>query len=45
MKFFLSKGRPESRRRQGVAAEFNSLSNCHKFRSRNWVSTSEETEK
>ena len=44
-KFFLSKVRPPSRRREGADAEFNSLSNCHKLRSTIWVSTAEETEK
>ena len=44
-KFFLSKVRPQSRRRQGGDGEFNSLSNYHKFRWRIWVWKAEETEK
>ena len=45
LKFFLSKIRRQSRRRQGGDAELNSLSNCHKLRSRIWVWTVEEMEK
>ena len=44
-KFFLKKIGRESRRRKGGDAELNSLSNCHKLRSRIGVSTAEETEK
>ena len=45
LKFFLPKVSPQSRRRQGGHAEFNSLLNCEKFRWRICVSTAEETEK
>ena len=44
-KFFLKKIGRESRRRKGGDAELNSLSNCHKLRSRIGVSTAEENEK
>ena len=44
-KLFLSKVRRQSRRREGADAEFNSLSNCHKFRWKIWVPTAQETEK
>ena len=45
LKFFLSIVRPQRRRRKGVNAELNSLSNCDKFRWRICVSTAQETEK
>ena len=44
-KFFLWKIRAQSARRKGGDAELNSLSNCHKLRSRIWVWTVEEMEK
>ena len=45
LKFSLSNVRPQSRRRKGGDVELNSFSNCHKYRSRIWVSTAEQTEK
>ena len=45
LRFFLSKIDFQSRRRKEADAEFNSLSNCHKFRWRILVRTAEETEK
>ena len=45
IKIFLSNVRPQSRRRKGGDVELNSFSYCHKYRSRIWVWTAEQTEK
>ena len=45
LKVFLSKARPQSRRRKGEVAQLNSLSICREYRSSILVSTPQETEK